>query len=131
MGVTGIEAAAAEVSAVQHTHREERAQCRRLRVIKTQVQERRMAGHFHRNLMPFSSREPSRLHLLADAAGVLNLAMLEELKLGSMVRVAEGPFEGFMGTISWTKSEQRVIVLLQVLGAVRSVEMQLNQIDKA
>lgn len=66
-----------------------------------------------------------------DDDNVLNLSALNDLELGGAVRVAEGPFEGLLGTIAQKKSEERVIVLLHVLGAERSVELSRNQIDKA
>ncbi|MCR2745189.1 transcription termination/antitermination protein NusG [Limnobacter parvus] len=66
-----------------------------------------------------------------DDENILNLAALNDLEVGGVVRVAEGPFEGLMGTIAKKKSEERVIVLLHVLGAERSVELSRNQVDKA
>ncbi|MBU0783583.1 MAG: transcriptional activator RfaH [Gammaproteobacteria bacterium] len=64
-----------------------------------------------------------------DGECVIDLAKLPELEVGSGVRIAEGPFEGLMGTIASQKSDERVIVLLNILGAERSVELQRNQID--
>ena len=45
--------------------------------------------------------------------------------------MAEGPFEGMMGKIASQKSDQRVVVLLNVLGAERNVELARSQLDKA
>jgi transcriptional antiterminator RfaH len=66
-----------------------------------------------------------------DSDSVLDLLKLNELEVGGEVRVAEGPFEGMMGKIAARKSDQRVIVLLNVLGAERSVELAQSQLDKA
>lgn len=74
------------------------------------------------------------IHLIQDQTddeNILNLAALNNLEVGGSVRVAEGPFEGLMGTIAKKKSDERVIVLLHVLGAERSVELSRNQVDKA
>lgn len=65
-----------------------------------------------------------------DESGVLNLTHLNQIPVGDSVRVAEGPFEGLLGKIAAQKSDQRVIVLLHVLGAERSVELSCAQIDK-
>ena len=45
--------------------------------------------------------------------------------------MAEGPFEGLIGKIAANKSDERVIVLLNVLGAERSVELARNKLEKA
>lgn len=66
-----------------------------------------------------------------DEHCVLNLSAITQLEVGGAVRVAEGPFEGLMGTIAKQKGEERVIVLLKVLGAERSVELKRDQLDKA
>lgn len=66
-----------------------------------------------------------------DGDSVLDLLALNALEVGGEVRVAEGPFEGMMGKIAARKSDQRVIVLLNVLGAERSVELRRDQLDKA
>jgi transcriptional antiterminator RfaH len=66
-----------------------------------------------------------------DGDFVLDLLALNRLEVGGEVRVAEGPFEGMMGKIAAQKSDQRVIVLLNVLGAERSVELARSQLDKA
>ena len=66
-----------------------------------------------------------------DSDSVIDLLKLNALEIGGEVRVAEGPFEGMMGKIAAQKSDQRVIVLLNVLGAERSVELTRSQLDKA
>lgn len=74
------------------------------------------------------------IELIQGQAGedaVLDFSAFNSLEVGGAVRVAEGPFEGLLGTIASQKSEQRVIVLLNVLGGERSVELKRNQLDKA
>jgi transcriptional antiterminator RfaH len=66
-----------------------------------------------------------------DCDSVLDLLTLNELEVGGLVRVAEGPFEGMLGKIASRRSDQRVIVLLNVLGAERSVELARSYLDKA
>ena len=65
-----------------------------------------------------------------DSDCVIDLSALHSLPLGSPVRIAEGPFEGLMGTIAAQKGEERVIVLLSILGAERSVELLRNQLEQ-
>lgn len=65
----------------------------------------------------------------ADDSFVLNLTASPPLAKGSTVRVAEGPFEGLMGQIVNHRSEQRVFVLLNVLGGERSVELKACQLE--
>ena len=66
-----------------------------------------------------------------DSDSVIDLLKLNALEIGGEVRVAEGPFEGMMGKIASQKSDQRVVVLLNVLGAERNVELARSQLDKA
>ncbi|MCE2746748.1 MAG: transcriptional activator RfaH [Burkholderiales bacterium] len=66
-----------------------------------------------------------------DSDSVLDLLKLNQLQVGGEVRVAEGPFEGLIGKIAANKSDERVIVLLNVLGAERSVELARNKLEKA
>jgi transcriptional antiterminator RfaH len=67
----------------------------------------------------------------ADSDCVIDLLASDDLQVGGKVRVAEGPLEGLMGTIASTKSDHRVIVLMNILGAERSVELKKNQVDRA
>ncbi|WP_370263703.1 transcriptional activator RfaH [Limnobacter sp.] len=67
----------------------------------------------------------------ASDQGVLNLLANQELEIGAKVRVAEGPFEGLVGTIAKQKSADRVLVLLNVLGAERSVEVPSVTLEKS
>jgi transcriptional antiterminator RfaH len=67
----------------------------------------------------------------ADDDCVIDLQQTNALPLGSNVRVAEGPFEGLLGTIASAKSDHRVIVLLNILGAERNVELKKSQLDQA
>lgn len=71
------------------------------------------------------------IHARADADYVIDLQRANELQVGGKVRVAEGPLEGFMGTIALAKSDHRVIVLLNIMGAERNVELRKDQLDQA
>lgn len=71
------------------------------------------------------------IHEQADGDYVIDLQNQNELQVGGKVRVAEGPLEGFLGTIASAKSEHRVIVLLNILGAERNVELKKDQLDQA
>jgi transcriptional antiterminator RfaH len=66
-----------------------------------------------------------------DTDCVIDLQQSNALQVGGVVRVAEGPFEGLMGTIASAKSDHRVIVLLNILGAERNVELKKSQLDQA
>ncbi|HEY1057342.1 MAG TPA: transcriptional activator RfaH [Limnobacter sp.] len=50
-------------------------------------------------------------------------------EVGSRVRVAEGPFEGLMATIAQHKGADRVLVLLNVLGAERRVVLSTTHLE--
>ncbi|HEX4918363.1 MAG TPA: transcriptional activator RfaH [Limnobacter sp.] len=66
----------------------------------------------------------------AGDAGVVDLIAAQQLDVGTMVRVADGPFEGLVGTIAKQKSTDRVLVLLNVLGAERTVEVPSMQLER-
>ncbi len=65
-----------------------------------------------------------------DDSDQLDLAAVSLPAVGSTVRVEEGPFEGLLGTIANHKSADRVLVLLNVLGAQRRVELGAGQVEK-
>ncbi|HEX4842260.1 MAG TPA: transcriptional activator RfaH [Limnobacter sp.] len=66
----------------------------------------------------------------ASDQGVLDLSAAQQLDIGTQVRVADGPFEGLVGTIAKQKSADRVLVLLNVLGAERAVEVRTIQLER-
>lgn len=66
-----------------------------------------------------------------DESDQLDLAKVVLPAVGSVVRVEEGPFEGLLGTIASHKSADRVLVLLNVLGAERRVELGAVQVQNA
>ncbi|MCQ8897409.1 transcriptional activator RfaH [Limnobacter humi] len=66
---------------------------------------------------------------LADD-GLLHLEALNGMpKVGSSMRVADGPFEGLMATIAQHKGADRVLVLLNVLGGERRVVLSATQLQ--
>ncbi|HEX4879556.1 MAG TPA: transcriptional activator RfaH [Limnobacter sp.] len=65
-----------------------------------------------------------------DPLGIMDLSAAQNLEVGASVRVAAGPFEGLVGTITKQKSADRVLVLLNVLGADRAVEVPRAQLER-
>jgi transcriptional antiterminator RfaH len=61
---------------------------------------------------------------------IIDFAVLDKVEVGGSVRVADGPFAGLFGKIASHKSNERVIVLLHVLGGERGVELSRDQVDK-
>lgn len=66
-----------------------------------------------------------------DDESVMNLdARAPALAEGQEVRVEAGPFEGLVGRVAALKSADRVLLLLNVLGAERPVEIHTDNLGK-
>ncbi len=50
------------------------------------------------------------------------------LRLGQRVRVNEGPFVGWEGVYSVRRSEERVMIMLDVLGGTHALEIERNSV---
>lgn len=62
---------------------------------------------------------------------IIDLSATEpKVGLGQQVSVMEGPFQGLMGEVCDLKANDRVVVLLELLGGKRKVEFKLEDIEK-
>lgn len=62
--------------------------------------------------------------------GIVDLTLSKEtLKVGQEVAVTEGPFQGLLGKVCALKANDRVILLLDLLGGQRKVEVALGDLN--
>lgn len=54
----------------------------------------------------------------------------DELKIGESLRVTDGPFSGFWGELEAITAQQRVFVLLEILGRQTRVELSRGQVER-
>jgi len=69
-----------------------------------------------------------RLRGVADPHNGLLLPELAKLRSGDTVEVVEGPFEGLRGIFQAKSGEERVLILLDVLGQANRVTLSSHQI---
>ena len=67
---------------------------------------------------------------LEDDGAIDLRRVAEPPEVGASVRVSEGPFEGLIGTIAKHKGADRVLLLLNVLGGERMVQLQASQLER-
>lgn len=81
------------------------------------------------NPQPVPNGVVETLRTQTDAQGVLNWA--PSFEIGQFVHVADGPFEGFVGTLERLDAAGRVRVLLDLLGRSVSVVLDLQALEPA
>ena len=86
---------------------------------------------FGHQLMPVPDEVIDALRQDADARTGLHLAPTQELKKGQSVAITEGPFEGLRGVFDNASGEQRVAILLEVLGKATRVIMARSSVAAA
>ena len=60
------------------------------------------------------------------------LIKYEDLKVGAKVKIVAGPFNGMYGKVdSMDLPNQKVMLLVDLFGQETSVEVEINQIEKA
>lgn len=59
----------------------------------------------------------------------LTVAQQAKLKAGSKVRLLDGAFEGLVAEIAELKADDRALLLMEVMGGARKVEVNLNNIE--
>ncbi len=64
-------------------------------------------------------------------SGLHHIGSPARFKRGDRVRVIEGPFEGLEGVLLKEKGEERVLVLLAILGGERNVALSTQQLMRA
>jgi len=70
----------------------------------------------------------NRLRSAADPHSGLLLPELAELRGGDPVEVIEGPFQGLRGIFQAQSGEQRVLILLNILGQANRVTLSRHQV---
>lgn len=75
---------------------------------------------------------PAEVDKILSGMGMSRLDIANEIKVGDMVKVIEGPFTNMYGKISKIDLEkQQLEVALDLFGQETNVELQLSQISKA
>ncbi len=67
----------------------------------------------------------------ATGSSGLYIELLPELKPGDRVNVIDGPFAGISGVFHKSNAEERVIILLNILGGQNRVMLQREQVELA
>ncbi|MCE6967122.1 transcription termination/antitermination protein NusG [Cereibacter sphaeroides] len=69
------------------------------------------------------------LHARCDQTGLVQPP--ESLKTGDRVRITAGPFANFVATVENIHPDQRVAILLDILGGKTRTEIQIQQLQSA
>lgn len=76
--------------------------------------------------------QPYEVDRILSTMGISRMDIDEDLAVGSKVSIVDGPFKGMFGKIDELDLENNKIVLLvDLFGQETSVEVELNQIQKA
>ncbi len=81
---------------------------------------------------PLSNAEARKLLQLAgELPGEKNVKIKQNYVVGDQVRINEGPFANFNGTVEEILAEKNKLrVLVQIFGRATSVEIEVNQVEK-
>ena len=75
---------------------------------------------------------PAEVDKILGSMGMSRLDIANELKVGDMVKVIDGPFANMFGKVSSMDLEKQVLeVALDLFGQETNVELELTQISKA
>ena len=86
---------------------------------------------FGHRLMPVSEAVVDSLRSSEDAQTGLHTIAKREFKGGETVAITAGPFEGLQGVFETTSGEERVAILLDVLGQARRVILARSNVAAA
>ena len=76
--------------------------------------------------------QPQEVDNVLRSMGMSRLEIATDLEKGQKVKIVEGPFAGMFGTIDEIDKETQVLtVIIDLFGQETSVEVELNQIEKA
>jgi transcriptional antiterminator RfaH len=64
-----------------------------------------------------------------EVHGLVELPKAEKFKPGTPVRVLRGPLEGKLGLVADMRPRERILILLQLLGGQRQVELARSNIE--
>src|SRR6056297_468548 len=81
--------------------------------------------------MPISDEEAARMLNTVEEGGVERPRPAITFEIGEQVRVAEGPFASFSGSVEEVDEERaRLKVAVSIFGRPTPVELEYNQVDK-
>ncbi len=76
--------------------------------------------------------QPEEVDRVLANMGISRMEIDENLEVGAKVKIINGPFQGMYGTIDSIDMEtQKINLLVDLFGQETSVEVNLNEIDKA
>ncbi|RLD17684.1 MAG: transcription termination/antitermination protein NusG, partial [Caldiserica bacterium] len=80
---------------------------------------------------PLSDEEVARIKELEEEGKKEKPKPAVEIEKGDTVRITEGPFTNFMGTVEELDKEKgKVKILVNILGRFTPVELQIYQVEK-
>ena len=76
--------------------------------------------------------QPHEVDKILGNMGISRINIDEDLKVGVKVKIVDGPFNGMYGKVdSIDVPNQKVMLLVDLFGQETSVEVEINQIEKA
>lgn len=76
--------------------------------------------------------QPYEVDRILSTMGISRMDVEEDLAIGTKVSIVDGPFKGMFGKIDELDLENnKIILLVDLFGQETSVEVELNQIQKA
>lgn len=76
--------------------------------------------------------QPQEVDKILNSMGISRIDVDEDLKVGVKVKIIGGPFNGMYGKVdSIDLTNQKVMLFVDLFGQETSVEVDINQIEKA
>ena len=76
--------------------------------------------------------QPHEVDKILGNMGISRINIDEDLKVGVKVKIVDGPFNGMYGKVdSIDVPNQKIMLLVDLFGQETSVEVEINQIEKA
>ena len=76
--------------------------------------------------------QPQEVDKILNSMGISRINVDEDLKVDSKVKIIAGPFNGMYGKVdSIDLPNQKVMLLVDLFGQETSVEVEINQVEKA
>lgn len=76
--------------------------------------------------------QPQEVDKILNSMGISRINIDEDLKVDSKVKIIAGPFNGMYGKVdSIDLPNQKVMLLVDLFGQETSVEVEINQVEKA
>jgi transcriptional antiterminator NusG len=91
----------------------------------------KISGFVGGSKMPLPISRAEALRMLELAKGIKKTVVTMDFSEGESVKVTEGPFANFQGTIEEVKSEKKKLrVLVSIFGRSTPVELDFHQVEK-